>query len=118
MHMKKVMTVFFLCLSVMLSGCQSKEAKNMDALIQAIGQIDSSSGPVVAYVREQYELLSEEDKGSLKCYDLLLSAEAAYVDALIDAIGTVTPESGADIQAAENAYAVIHEDAKKIEKWL
>ena len=112
MHMKKVMTVFFLCLSVMLSGCQSKEAKNMDALIQAIGQIDSSSGPVVAYVREQYELLSEEDKGSLKRYGMLLSAEAAYVDALIDAIGTVTPESSADIQAAENAYATIHEDAK------
>lgn len=111
--MKKIVAVIFLCLSmVLICGCQSKEAKNMDALIQAIGQIDSSSGPVVEYVRKQYEQLSEEDKDTLKNYDMLLSAEAAYVDALIDAIGTVTPECGADILAAENAYASIHEDAK------
>lgn len=111
--MRKIVAVLFLCLSMMLlSGCQSKEAENMDALINAIGQIDCSSGPVVEYVREQYEQLSQEDKDSLKNYDMLLSAEAAYVDALIDAIGTVTPESGADILAAEKAFASVHEDAK------
>ena len=110
--MKKMVVFMLLSMCVFVGGCRSKDAKNMDALIQAIGQVDGSSGPVVAYVREQYELLSEEDKGSLKHYDILLSAEAAYVDALINAIGTVTPESNASILAAENAYASVHEDAR------
>ena len=112
--MKRIVFLAFLCLSfAVFSGCQSKEARNMDALIKAIGQVDSSIGPVVEYVREQYELLDETNKGSMKNYHMLLSAEAGYVDALIDAIGTVTTESGADILAAENAYSAIHEDAKQ-----
>lgn len=113
--MKRLGCTVLLCiLLVSLCGCQSKEARSVDSLIMAIGEVDTSCGPVVEYVRNAYEALSVEERASLENYHVLLSSEAAYVDALIDAIGEVTPESAGDIALAEEAYHALHEDAKPL----
>lgn len=115
MPMKRLVSVIFLCIGwVMFSGCQSKAAKNLDALIMAIGDVDTTSGPVVAYVRDQYEVLADADKSKLQKYDVLLSAEAAYVDALINSIGEVTADSSDAIAAAEAAFANLDQEAQRL----
>ena len=112
--MKKIRLLAAACLMLVLCACSSKEARSVDALMTAIGEVDASCGPVVEYVRNAYEMLSSEEKAQLKNYDLLLSAEAAYVDALIDAIGEVTVQSDGAITAAEEAYASLAADAKPL----
>ena len=94
-----------------LFGCKSKEAKSVDGLIAAIGEVNTDSGPVIAYVREACDALSEEDRQSLENYSLLIHTEATYVDLLIDAVGTVTTDSGAKITAAEEALKTLGNDA-------
>ena len=111
---KKYVALLLALLLVLLCGCGSKAAKDVDALILAIGEVDEFSGPVVAYVREQYELLTEDDKESLKKYDVLLSAEAAYVDAVIESIGEVTADSANVIATAEAAYASLVREAREL----
>lgn len=101
-------------LLLLLTGCGSKASRSVDSLIGAIGQVDADCGPVVEYVRNEYEQLSPQDREQVKQYDLLLAAEAAYVDALIDAISPVTPDSMPRIEAAQKAYAALNPEAKAL----
>lgn len=101
-------------LLVLLSGCGSRESRSVDALIDAIGAVDADCGPVLEYVRNAYESLSEEDKTAVKQYELLLRSEAAYVDILIQTIGTVTPESVRAISAARQAYDALLPEAQEL----
>ena len=107
-------TICLVCLLLgcMLCSCSSKASRGVDSLIMAIGQVDADCGPVVEYVREQYEQLSEEDRNKLENYQVLLASEAAWVDAVIDSIGNVTADSGNAIAAAKNAYASIDQEAQ------
>lgn len=112
-HMKRVRIILIACILCFgMAGCKSADAKSVDGLIEAIGSVDSSSGSVLAYVREAYEMLSPEDQASLDHYGLLLSAEAAYADACVAAVGEVTLNSESAIAAAEAAYASLTEEAK------
>lgn len=113
--MKKSVVMLTACFFwALLSGCQSQNAKNTDELIGAIGEVGPQSGAVIAYVRDAVDVLSQEEKESLKQYDLLLSTEAAYVDSLIYAIGSVTPESKPAIETARQAYDALEEGAKTL----
>lgn len=101
-------------LAAALSGCGSKESRSVDSLIEAIGPVDADCGPVVEYVRKEYEMLSQEDRAKVKHYNGLLQAEAAYVDALIDAIGDVSSQSVQGIEKAELAYENLETDAQAL----
>lgn len=107
-----VLLVWILCISMV--ACKSADAKSVDGLIEAIGAVDATSGSVISYVRDAWEMLSEEDRAALDHYDMLLSAEAGYVDACIDAIGEITLGSESALVTAEEAYLEISEDAKPL----
>ena len=66
--MKKIRMLAAACLVLALCGCSSKEVRSVDALMTAIGEVDTSCGPVVEYVRDAYELLSDKEKSQLKNY--------------------------------------------------
>ena len=113
--MKKLGMIMLACiLCISMAGCKSADAKSVDGLIDAIGPVDPSSGSVLAYVREAYEMLSPEDQASLDNYSMLISAEAAYVDACVAAVGEITLSSEPAISAAETAYANLSADAKPL----
>ncbi len=78
--MKKALSLilaFVLCLSLCACG-KSKEVKNVESLITAIGEITVDSGEQIASCRAAYDCLSEEDKQDVNNYDLLIKAEEKY----------------------------------------
>ena len=92
-----------------------KLVEDVEALIDAIGEVTEDSGSAIAAAREAYDALPDDLKGSVTNYDKLKKAEDDYkailnkkaaerVEALIDAIGVVTKDSGDAIKAARDAY--------------
>lgn len=101
--------VLALCLS--LCACKSEEAKNVEALITAIGEVTADSEAAISAARDAYSALTEEDKASVENAAALATAEAAYADILIDAIGEVSVDSEAAITEAEAYLAALDADA-------
>ena len=92
-----------------------KLVEDVEALIDAIGEVTEDSGSAIAAAREAYDALPDDLKGSVTNYDKLKKAEDDYkailnkkaaerVEALIDTIGVVTKDSGDAIKAARDAY--------------
>lgn len=123
-----------------LAGTESAKGAAMDEgnavvnAINSIGDVTLESQGVIASCRAQYDALSEEAKGYVSNYDVLLAAEEAYnnlvnqaaedqanaeaqgqanaVIDLINQIGAVTPDSGAAISNARSAYDALSDRAK------
>ena len=77
--MKKV-AVLLLCLVICLSlcGCQKTEAvKNVESLIDGIGQVTLESVEAVAEAEAAYEALTDKEKESVGNYEVLISAGEA-----------------------------------------
>jgi len=104
-------------------------AANVDALIEAIGEVTVDSGDKIAAARAAYDALTDDGKALVTKLDVLKAAEAAYeaavqaaadkaaaeaVDTLIAAIGEVTVESGDKITAARTAYDALTEARKAL----
>ena len=78
--MKRIMAivlVFSLCVG--LCACfKSKEARNVEELIQAIGEVTIDSESAVLEARRSYDALTEEQKAEVKNYDVLVKAEEQF----------------------------------------
>ena len=128
---------------VSMCGCgESKNAKEVDSLIGALGEIDVNSGEAISQIEEAIKGLTDAEISELKkysefkkakrSYDALVQAEAARsereakaeaariekeekiakVDGLIAAIGKVNNESDAAIKAARKAYDELKDEQK------
>lgn len=91
-----------------------KAAAQVDALIEAIGEVTEDSGDAIKAARDAYNALTDEQKEFVENYDKLEKAEVKYVEALIDAIGVVTKDSGEKIKAARDAYDALTDEQKKL----
>lgn len=97
---------------------------NVQALIAAIGEVNTESGAKITAARNAYNALTDEEKGRVKNLSVLEAAEAAYqvilddqaaakaVDDLIAAIGEVTIDSKSEIDAARAAYTALTDTQK------
>ena len=126
-HMKKVAAVFLtVILAASLAGCKSEEAKNADALIDAIGEITLDSDSAITAAEEAVEDLSDEDRADVDTeklsqaradYErLVLEDEAARVDEAINAIGKVeySDKCRSLIDKAEKAYNESSSEAREL----
>ena len=79
--MKKRVAAAFLVLAMAFSlvGCQSKEAKAVDAAIAAIGTVTLESKDAIETARAAYDSLSGEDRESLKNTEALFEAEESLL---------------------------------------
>ena len=91
-----------------------KAAAQVDALIDAIGEVTENSGDAIKAARDAYNALTDEQKEFVENYDKLEKAEVKYVEALIDAIGVVTKDSGEKIKAARDAYDALTPAQRKL----
>lgn len=129
--MKRTAIFLSLLLTLNLCACggKSKEAKNADDLISAIGTVTLESESKIEAAETAVSALSAEDKEHLdgaetlaaarETYDTLVqeaatAQEAVDVEAAINAIGEVTLEREAAIDAARTAYDAASEDAKAL----
>lgn len=91
-----------------------KAAAQVEALIEAIGEVTENSGDAIKAARDAYNALTDEQKELVENYDKLEEAEVKYVEALIDAIGVVTKDSGEKIKAARDAYDALTPAQRKL----
>ena len=63
-----------------LKKLQKAAAEEVDALIEAIGEVKRSSGKAIEAARAAYDALTEGSKAYVKLLDTLLAAEAAYAE--------------------------------------
>jgi len=76
---KAVVLIMVLIMLVGLVGCgKSEEAKNVEAMIDAIGEVTKESGPAIIAAEDAYNDLSEEDKESIDNYSVLTDARENY----------------------------------------
>lgn len=124
--MKKLFALLLAALMLLsLCGCQSEEAKNAQALIDAIGEVTADSDAAITAAEEAYAALSDEDKQTVENHSVLTEArtacdiamtqrDAQLVTGMIDAIGTVTLDSEGAVKAAEEAYAALNDNGKAL----
>lgn len=67
-----------LCLLMLTSCGQSKEAKAVDDLIKEIGEVSIDSEECIVVAEQAYEALEEKDKNQVVLYDSLTAARASY----------------------------------------
>ena len=72
-----------LMLVLALCGCKSKEVKNVEAMIDAIGTVDEDSIGEIEEAMEAYDDLSEEDKAKVENYADLTSAHDDWLELLV-----------------------------------
>ena len=99
-------------------------AKQVEKLIDDIGEVTLDSEEAIVAAREAYEALSDKEKAIVANLEVLEAAEEAYaalkgesdkiknVEDLIAAIGEVTADSGEAIAAAREAYDALSNSEK------
>ena len=109
--------VLALCLTAMLSGCESVD--DVEAAIDEIGTVTMESGSKIDSAKLKYDALSESSQAEVENADVLMDAIAEYdrltaaVDTFIDAVGEigfVTLDSGAAIDYAWESYEALYAD--------
>ena len=81
--MKKIIAIVLvlsMCLS--LTACKSKEARDVEKLIEAIGEVTLEGESTIISAENAYEALEEEDKAEIENYEILTTARTT-LDALI-----------------------------------
>lgn len=106
-----LMLAFVLCLSLCACG-KSEAVKNVEALIDAIGEVTAESGKTINAAESAYNALTEEEKAEVSGIEALSAAKVDYAEALIDSIGEVTIDSKSAILAAEEAYSALSDEEK------
>ena len=104
-----------------------REAKLVEALINAIGVVSLDSEDAITAARTAYEALNDTQKALVKNYNTLIDAETTYADlieaaankaaaaaveAKINAIGIVSVDSGSVIKTAREAYETLTDPQK------
>ena len=97
------------------------DSQEVEALINAIGEVTLESENAIKTARGAYELLTEEQKPAVKNYQKLLDTEEAFdklkaeeAEKLIDEIGKVNKDSEDKIKDARAAYDKLTENQKKL----
>lgn len=73
--MKRIFTLILIALMCLsLCSCKSKEARNVEKLIDSIGAVSLESESAIASAENAYDILSDEDKTNVGNYDTLLAA--------------------------------------------
>ena len=100
--------------------------KQVEAMIDAIGEVTLDSREAIEAARAAYDALTEEEKAMVSNYETLVAAEkklaelqkaadaAKAVEEKIDAIGEVTLDSREAIEAARAAYDALTEEEKEL----
>jgi len=104
---KKICFVIFIL--ILAVGCTPKEVKNVEELINNIGNVTIDSELKIKVAQEGYDKLSLEDKEKVTNYKLLEESTKTYeniinVYLLINNIGQITKESESKIKEAEDMY--------------
>lgn len=96
-------------------------AAEADALIDAIGTVDTKSGDAIDKARAAFDALTDAQKARCEKEAVLTQAETDYTDALvkkvekaIDAIGDVTEKSKKAIEKAQTAYDDAPADVREL----
>lgn len=120
--MKKIIAlvlVLVMCLS--LTACKSKEAKKVESLIEAIGEVTLDSETAVISAENAYNALTDEDKAEIENYEILITARST-LDSLIDAVlnekynhGLSLMDNG-DYQSAYTVFEELGDYKDSIEK--
>lgn len=80
--MKKINKLFLvLVFSLLLCGCGKSEAvKNVEAMIEALGEISLESIDAIRATEDAYEALTGEEQKKVKNYDTLVEARDSYYE--------------------------------------
>ena len=80
--MKKINTLFLvLVFSLLLCGCGKSEAvKNVEAMIETLGEISLESIDAIRATEDAYEALTGEEQKKVKNYDTLVEARDSYYE--------------------------------------
>ena len=85
--MKRLCTLILVVLLIAcLSGCKSKEVKNVEEMINAIGTVTVESQAAIDAAKEAYKALSEEDAAKVENYGILLDAADSCLE--LQLVGT------------------------------
>jgi len=116
---------------LVLEALDKEEAKRVDLLILNIGEISLDKEDLIILAREEYDLLTSNQKSFVEKYQVLLDAEeeyekllndeideekAAYVDMLILSIGVVSLNSGGLIEEIFEEYMLLSTTQKALVK--
>ncbi len=133
MRKTKSLSLILALLLLFLTACSNGVNTAVKSVEDAIGEIDlnSPAEEAITHAREQYDVLSDEDKGSVTNYQTLIDAEAALeaikraeeaaqeskrrVEQVEDAISALSTDS-LNAEAIENArslYDALSEDEKQ-----
>ena len=104
--------VFALCLSLCACG-KSKEVKNVEELISAIGEVSLESGDAVVAAQEAYALLEDAEKEKVSNIDELNAAFSQYKTLAKDKIEDMKMES-LKILLADYDYALAYQTWEEI----
>ncbi len=106
-----LMLALVLCLSLCACG-KSEAVKNVEALIDAIGEVAVESGDSIAAAQAAYDALSAEEQAKVGNSSTLSAAKVGYTVALIDAIGEVTLDSEPTVIEVETFYNALSDEEK------
>lgn len=82
---KTIAIILVLVMCVSLCSCKSKDVKNVETLIDAIGEVTVNSEQAITDAEEAYASLDDDEKADVENYELLTSARADF-DALFVSI--------------------------------
>lgn len=115
---KAIIFLLTAAMCVTLCGCKSKEVKETEKLIGAIGTVTADSGAAIEAAESAYNALSGEDKTALAGLETLQSAREAYnalcVENAIAALGTDAAVDVEAVKAAGEAYDALTEGEKAL----
>ncbi|MCQ2529290.1 MAG: hypothetical protein MJ108_09285 [Saccharofermentans sp.] len=81
--MKKIIVVILTMMMLVFAGCANKEVKNVETLIDEIGEVSIDSSDKLEAAQNAYDALSPEDAQKVSNYNQLLSAQSEY-DGIVD----------------------------------
>lgn len=106
---KSAILCMLLALLLLLSACQSKEAKEAEALIEAIGTVTLDSGDAIQAAEQAVANMQSGPLKEVQNLETLNEARSTYnvlaAEDAISHIGTVTLDSYEAISAAEEAVS-------------
>lgn len=115
---KAIIFLLTAAMCVTLCGCKSKEVKETEKLIGAIGTVTADSGAAIEAAESAYNALSGEDKTALAGLETLQSAREAYnalcVENAIAALGTDAAVDVEAVKAAGEAYDALTDGEKAL----
>lgn len=102
--MKKKLLLFVCLLAVLsvLAGCANEKVRNVEKMIDNIGEVSSSSEETLLTIRNEYHALSDAEKTEVRNYEKFQVAEQKYKDIMTSSASTEVMLLGAYFMAVED----------------